>query len=163
MVCICFKDGSRRVGQCSFTGAFKALCRVFVGELQKSHAGFVALLLYLVAYENSSDNRFGIVPDLGCPLNETLTVPLDVLLMVWRHVIFHGAVLICSAMESGVRADTVPVKENLHSSLCHAHIHLLLDVFVGSGVIHMFNRNMIVWPNDGNFPCCQLKRSWRQR
>ena len=78
-------------------------------------------------------------------------------------MVFHGAVLICPAVESGVRTNAVSIKENLNSALCNANIHFLLDVFVWSGVIHVFDRNMIVWSHGRYFPCRQLKRSRRQR
>ena len=145
-------------------------CRRFQGvppstfsEFQKPHTDFVALLLNLVASENGSDNSFGIVPDLSCPFYEALAVPLHVLLVVRRHVVFHSAILIRPAIESGVGADAVCVKENLHGSLCDAHIHFLFNVFIWNGIIHIVDGNVIVRPNSRHFPRCQLKQSWQQR
>jgi hypothetical protein len=62
MVCTFFKDGLGVYVRALLQAFFKTLRRVFVGQLEKSHTSLVALLFDLVARENGSDNRLGIVP-----------------------------------------------------------------------------------------------------
>lgn len=146
-----------------FCRRFQGVPPSTISEFQKLHTDFAALLLDLVASENGSDNSFGIVPDLSRLFYEVLAVPLHVLLVVRRHVVFHRAVLIRPAIESGVRADVVCVKENLHGSLCDAHIHFLFNVFIWNGIIHIAHGNVIVQPDSRHFPRCRLKRPWQKR
>lgn len=82
MVCTFFKYGRGGVYVSALLQAFSRRSNESIGEFQKPHTGFVALLLDLVASENGSDNSFGIVPDLSRPFYEVIAVPLHVLLAV---------------------------------------------------------------------------------
>ena len=163
MVCRFFKDGRGPVYVSVLLQAFRRVLSASFRSPMKPHTDFVALLLDLVASENGSDNSFGIVPDLSRPFYEALAVPLHVLLAVRRHVVSHSAILIHPAIESGVRADAVCAKENLHGSLCDAHIHFLFNVFIWNGIIHIADGNVIVRPNSRHFPRYRLKRPWQKR
>lgn len=57
--------------------AFSSRSGVYLCQLQQTHAGIVALLLYLVAAENGLDSDLRVAADFTGPVNELFTVPLD--------------------------------------------------------------------------------------
>ena len=75
--------------------AFSSRSGVYLSaSFQQTHAGLVALLFYFVAAENSPDNDLRVAADLTGPVNEPFTVPLDILLVLWRHMRLDRAVLV---------------------------------------------------------------------
>ena len=87
----------RRAGcvfQCPFAGILQPFRGVFVCQLQQTHSGLVALLLYFVAAENGLDSDLRVAADFTGPVNEPFTIPLDILLVLWRHMLLDRAVLV---------------------------------------------------------------------
>lgn len=84
---------------------------IAVCQFQQGHTGFVALLLLLVGGEEKPYHGSGMLSDLLCPAEETLAVPLQVGLVVRRHMVLHRAVLVGTAMETQVRGNRVPAKK----------------------------------------------------
>ena len=74
--------------------AFSSRSGVHVCQPQQTHAGLVALLLYLVAAENGLDSDLRVAADFTDPVNEPFTVPLDILLVLWRHMLLECTVLV---------------------------------------------------------------------
>lgn len=70
-----------------FAGILQPFRGVFVCQLQQTHAGLVALLLYFVAAENGLDSDLRVAADFTGPVNEPFTIPLDILLVLWRHML----------------------------------------------------------------------------
>ena len=103
------EGGTWRIFQCPLTGVLQSLRRVFIRQLQQTHAGLVALLLHLVAAENGLDHGLGVASNFPGPMNEAFPVPLDILLVVGRHMLLDGAVLVESAVQSGMRTDPFPL------------------------------------------------------
>ena len=54
-------------------------------------------------------------------------------------------------------------KEDLHRGSGKAYIHLLLDVLIRYGIIHVLHTDMVVILDGCHFPDCQLERNCRQR
>lgn len=73
------------------------------------------------------------VTHLSSPVDKPFTVPLDILLVVWRYMLLDGAVLIESSIQSGVGTDAVSSIEYLYRGSGKPGIHLLLDVFKRNG------------------------------
>ena len=55
------------------------------------------------------------------------TVPLQVCLVVRRHMILHRAILVGTTLKAQMGGDTGARKEDFYCGLSKAHIHLLLD------------------------------------
>ena len=83
-------------------------------QLQQTHAGLVALLFYFVAAENSPDNDLRVAADLTGPVNEPFTIPLDILLVLWRHMLLDRTVLVKPSVQPGMGTDSVSTVENLY-------------------------------------------------
>ena len=98
-----------------------------------------------------------------CPADETLAVPLQVYLVVRRHMLLYRTVLVGMAVETQVRGDPGTGEEDLHCGLGKAHIHLLLDVLIRHRIIHAHHADMVVILDGSRLPDCQLKRRSRKR
>ena len=96
----------------------------------------VALLLHFVAAENGLDCDLRIAADFTGPVNEPFTIPLDILLVLWRHVLLDRAVLVKPAVQPGMGTDSVSTAENLYRGFGKSDIYLLLDVFKGNRIVH---------------------------
>ena len=123
----------------------------------------VALLLYFVAAENGLDSDLRVAADFTGPVNEPFTIPLDILLVLWRHMLLDRTVLVKPSVQPGMGTDSVSTVENLYRGFCEPDIHLLLDVFKGNRIIHTLHRNVVIWSHRCHFPGGQFKRSGRQR
>ena len=131
--------------------------------LSQTHARLVALLLYFVAAENGLDSDLRVAADFTGPVNEPFTIPLDILLVLWRHVLLDRAVLVKPSVQPGMGTDSVSTVENLCRGFGEPDIYLLLDVFKGNRIIHTLHRNVVIWSHCCHFPGGQFKRSGRQR
>ena len=158
-----FQRRTRRKGQRLPASVFKPFGRILVRKFQYPHTRFVALLLYLVAGEQRIDHGVSVLTDLLRPSAETVAVPLNILLMIGRHMGFYGTVLIGSAVQARMRTDTVTAIENLNSRFGYADVDLLLDVFIRNRVILPVNGDMVVRTYGSHLPFGKLKGSIRQR
>ena len=119
-------------------------------------------MLYLVAAENGLDSDLRVASDFTGPVNELFTVPLDILLVLWRHMLLNCAVLVKPAVQPGMGTDAVSTVEDLHSGSGEPDIYLLLDVFKGNRIVHTLHRNVVIGAYRCHFPNCQLKGTGRQ-
>src|SRR5699024_8884217 len=94
-----FEAGGSGVREGFPAGVFQTLRGIAVCQFQQGHTGLVALLLYLVGGEKEPYHSSGVLADLLCPADETLAIPLQVGLVVRRHMVLHRAVLVGTAME----------------------------------------------------------------
>ena len=101
---------------------------VLVCQLQQTHTGLVALLLYLVAAENGLDSDLRVAADFTGPVNEPFTIPLDILLVLWRHMLLDRTVLVKPSVQPGMGTDSVSTVENLYRGFGESDTYLLLDV-----------------------------------
>ena len=69
-------------------------------------------MLYLVAAENGLDSDLRVVADFTDPVNEPFTVPLDILLVLWRHMLLECTVLVKSAVQPEKGTDAVSTVED---------------------------------------------------
>ena len=113
--------------------------------------------------EEKPHHGSGVLANLLRPADETLTIPLQVGLVVRRHMVLHRAVLVGTAMKPQMRGDTGAREENFYCGPGKAHIHLLLDVLIRHGVVHALHTDVVVILDGCHFPDCQLERSCRQR
>jgi len=125
-------------------------------EVHSRHAGLVSLLHYFVAAENGMDNNLGVAADLSGPMNEPFAVPLDILLVFWRHMLLDRAVLVEPSVQYEVGADPISAVEDLHRGSGEPHIHLLLDVFKGNRIVHTFHRDVVIGSYRCPLPGCQF-------
>ena len=137
--------------------------RIAICQFQQCHTGLVALLLYFVAAENGLDSDLRVAADFTGPVNEPFTVPLDILLVLWRHMRLDRAVLVKPSVQPGMGTDSVSTVENLYRGFGEPDIYLLLDVFKGNRIIHTLHGNVVIWSHRCHFPDGQFKRSGRQR
>ena len=113
--------------------------------LSQTHARLVALLLYFVAAENGLDSDLRVAADFTGPVNEPFTIPLDILLVLWRHMLLDRTVLVKPSVQPGMGTDSVSTVENLCRGFGEPDIYLLLDVFKGNRIIHTLHRNVVIW------------------
>ena len=66
------------------------------------------------------------------PANEAVSVPLEIVLVVFRHMLHNGAVLARAPIKPPVGRNAVVVVKHLDHISGYAHIDFLLDVFVGN-------------------------------
>ena len=151
------------VFQCPFASILQPFRSVLVCQLQQTHAGLVALLLYFVAAENGLDSDLRVAADFTGPVNEPFTIPLDILLVLWRHMLLDRAVLVKPAVQPGMGTDSVPAVENLYRGSGEPDIYFLLDVLKGNRIVHALHGNVVIWSHRCHFPGGQFKRSGRQR
>ena len=123
----------------------------------------VALLLYFVAAENGLDSDLRVAADFTGPVNEPFTIPLDILLVLWRHMLLDRTVLVKPSVQPGMGTDSASTVENLYRGFGESDIHLLLDVFKGNRIVHTLHRNVVIGTHRCHFPGGQFKRSGRQR
>ena len=95
-----FKTGRGSVREGFPAGTLQPLGRIAICQFQQCHTGLVTLLLYLVGREEYPHNSSSVLADLFCPADETLAIPLQVDLVVRRHMAIHHAVLVGTAMET---------------------------------------------------------------
>ena len=104
-----------------------------------------------------------IAADFTGPVNEPFTIPLDILLVLWRHVLLDRAVLVKSSVQPGMGTDSVSTVENLYRGFGEPDIYLLLDVFKGNRIVHTLHRNVVIGTHRCHFPGGQFKGPVRQR
>ena len=131
--------------------------------LSQTHARLVALLLYFVAAENGLDSDLRVAADFTGPVNEPFTIPLDILLVLWRHMLLDRTVLVKPSVQPGMGTDSVSTVENLYRGSGESDIYLLLDVFKGNRIVHTLHRNVVIGTHRCHFPGGQFKRPGRQR
>lgn len=140
---IFFERRAGRVFQCPFAGIFQPFQGVLVCQPQQIHAGLVALLLYFVAAENGLDSDLRVAADFTDPVNEPFTVPLDILLVLWRHMLLECTVLVKSAVQPEKGTDAVSTVEDPHSGSGEPDIYFLIDVLKGNRIVHTLHRNVV--------------------
>lgn len=148
-------------------GLFLAGCQNSLDILergpQQSHTGLVALLFYLVAAENGTNYDSSVAAHLSSPVGEAFTVPLDILLVVGRHMLLNGAVLVDSSMQPRVGADALPSVKHFYRGSGEPNIYLLLDVLKGNRIVHALQADVVIGSHRCHFPGCQFKGAERQR
>ena len=137
--------------------------RIAICQFQQCHTGLVALLLYFVAAENGLDSDLRVAADFTGPVNEPFTIPLDILLVLWRHMLLDRTVLVKPSVQPGMGTDSVSTVENLYRGFGESDIYLLLDVFKGNRIVHTLHRNVVIGAHRCHFPDGQFKGSGRQR
>ena len=153
--------GAGCILQRPLAGILQPLRSVFICQLQQTHAGLITLLFYLVAAENGTNHNLRIASYLPGPVDKSFSVPLDILLVVGRHMLLNRAVLVESPVQPGVGADPVSTVEDLHRGSGEPYIHLLLNVFKGNGIVHALHRDVVVGTYRCYLPGCQFKWSGR--
>lgn len=138
------KAWPRRVGQRFGTRCFKSANTMFVGKFQKGHTASVTLLLDFMATKDGLYSGAGIWANLLCPRDEPLSIPLDELFVILRHMRFHCAVLPGFSVKPGMRADSMILVEHLNGSSRHSNIDAMFNVLVRNGVVHFLNAYMII-------------------
>jgi len=97
-----------------------------------------------------SGTRIG--ADLPCPGDEPLSIPLDKLFMIFRHMSFYRAVLPGLSVQPRMRADPMILVERLDGSSRHSNIDAMLNVLVRNGVVHFLYAYMIIELDRGGLP-----------
>src|SRR5699024_4230846 len=95
-------------------GDLQPLSGIAVRQFQQGHTGLVALLLNLMGGEEKPHHGSGMLADLLRPAEETLAIPLQVGLVVRRHMFLYRAVLVGTALETQVRGNPGTGKKDLH-------------------------------------------------
>src|SRR5699024_6926920 len=158
-----FEAGGYGVREDFPAGALQPLSGIAVRQFQQGHTGLVTLLLHLVGGEEKPYHGSGVLADLLCPADKTLPVPLQVGLVIRRHMVLRRAILVGAAMETQVRGNPGSGKEDLHGSPGEPYIYLLLDILIWYGIIHALHADMVVVLDGSYLPDCQLKRRSRKR
>ena len=158
-----FRLGGGSVREGFPADALQPLRGIAVRQFQQGHTRLVALLLHLVGGEKNPHHGGGVLADLLRLADETLAVPLQVGLVVRRHMVLHRAVLVGTAMETQVRCDPDTREEDFYCGPGRAHIHLLPDVLIRHRVVHALYADMVIVLDSGDLPNSQLERSCRQR
>ena len=74
------------------------------------------------------DSDLRVAADFTGPVNEPFTIPLDILLVLWRHMLLDRTVLVKPSVQPGMGTDSVSTVENLYRGFGESDIYLLLDV-----------------------------------
>ena len=97
------------------------------------------------------------------PTDETFSIPLQIILMLFRHVLHDGAVLARAAEQSPVGSNAVIVVEHLYHISGDTHIDLLIEVLVRNQIVHFVQGYVIIHLYSGYFPSGKLVWGGRQR
>ena len=95
-----FEAGRSGVREGFLTGVLQTLSGIAIRHFQRGHNGLVGLLLHLMSGEEKPYHGSSVLANLLCPANETLATPLQVDLVIRRHMVLHRAVLVGTAMET---------------------------------------------------------------
>ena len=109
------------------------------------------------------DSNLRVAADFTGPVNEPFTIPLGILLVLWRHMLLDRTVLVKPSVQPGMGTDSVSTVENLYRGFGESDIYLLLDVFKGNRIVHTLHRNVVIGAHRCHFPDGQFKGSGRQR
>ena len=61
---------------------------------------------------------------------EVVAIPLQILLVVFRHMLCNGAILSRASFQTMVGSNAVMVVKNFNGGICYLYIHFLFDVFI---------------------------------
>ncbi len=98
-------------------GVLQSFWGIFVCQLKQARSGLISLLSCLLAAENGTNNDLCITSYLPGPMDRPFSAPLDVFLVVGRHVLLNGAVVVESSVQSGMREDLVSFVEHFAVAL----------------------------------------------
>lgn len=163
MAWIFFKEGLGVYSNARLQAFSSRWAEYLSASFSKSHAGFIPLLLHLVAAEDGVDSTFRAAANLTGPADKPFPVPLHIFLVVRRHVLLNGAVLVESSVQPWMGTDPAPIVEHLYGGSGQTHIHFLADILKGNRVVHPFHGNMVVGANGSLFPAGKLEWIGRQR
>ena len=122
--------GSSRKGEGFPAGGFQTAGRILVGQFQKPHTTAVGLLFYTLGGKDSVNYLTGVGANPLRPFAETVTVPLQILLMGFRHVFSNRTVLPFTAIQTPVGCDQVVIVKNLNRFICNPYINFALYIFI---------------------------------
>ncbi len=92
-----------------------------------------------------------------CPFAETVTVPLQIFLVIWRHMFRYRGVLAAPAMETAMRGNPVVMIKYFNRCFCYAHIDLIFDILIRHRVVHFVYGDVIVELDSGLFHSASSK------
>lgn len=118
----------------------------------------VALLLHSIHSKELPDSRSCVGADLLSPFGKALAVPLQIFLVILRHVRFQRAILVRTAVKPRMRGNSVAFEENLDRTHSEAHVYFLLDVLIWNGVVLLIHADVVIVLDCGDLPRGQLKR-----
>lgn len=110
------------------------MCRIFICQFEKSHTTSVALLFHTSGGQDRIDHLVCTLTDLLRPVAEAIAVPLQILLVIRRHMVCNGRILTLSAIQPPVGSDPVLLVKYFNRFVCYPHIDFVLDMFVRNRV-----------------------------
>ena len=110
---------------------------------------FLQYFFFYIIFTNT--NLFG-------PTGKTLSIPLQIFLVIWRHMALICAILVRAAMQSRMRGNSVAAEEDFYCAGCQPHIYLLTNILISNRVVLLFYGNVVILLDGGNFPDSYLKR-----
>ena len=156
LVTVCGPTANGRLGcfctiiSCCMSNGYSICIEVVLSD--NNSCCTVSLLLYLVAGKKGVYDGIRIYTDLRSPFAESVAVPLNVLLMIRRHMRLYHAVLIGSSVKPRVGTNTFSAKEYFHRGSCDPDVDLLLDVLIRDRVILLVYGNMVIRCHRRNLP-----------
>ena len=91
-----------------------------------THTASVSLLFHPAGGQDCINHLPCVDSNRICPSAETVTVPFQIFLMIWRHMFHYRGVLAAPAMETAMRGDPVVMIKYFNRCFCYAHIDLIV-------------------------------------
>ena len=110
---------------------------MFVGQFDQAQAAFVGLLFDFMRGENRFDGYFSIGSNLFCPIDKPFRIPLNIRLMIRRHMFEDGGILTGIAIEPRMRTDPLTIVKHLNDQACYSNIDFAFDILIGDRIVHL--------------------------
>ena len=136
---------------------------MLLSQFQQPHTASVSLLFHPAGGQDRINHLTCVDSNRICPSTETVTVPFQIFLMIWRHMFYYRGVLAAPAMETAMRGDPVVMIKYFNRCFCYAHIDLIFDILIRHGVVHLVYCDVVVELDSGLFPLSQFEGCGRQR
>ena len=114
-------------GKDPFAGGFQRDVGVVLRKRQDCHAGLVSLLFDRLAGQHALDHGQHAVADFASPVAESVSIPFQGLLVLFRHVDGQCVIFSLAVEQLRMRRYPVPVIENLDKGIGFPDIHFLAD------------------------------------
>ena len=104
----------------------------------------VRLLFHPASSKNTIYDFIGINSDCFCPFAETVAVPFQIFLMIWRHTFEHRGILLGTPTQAFMKSNSPELLNNFNCGVCHSHIDRTFDKLIRHRMLHLVYGDVVV-------------------